>query len=310
MKILTHAISLFIYTAYFAGLYILLSNVLAYLKGRLTLRRRLMSMKKKAPGPVEAKLDSMVFMAFGKEGRGRLLAYTCFFLFAVSFLYSSISFSIFFSLIIALLVASVPLVSLVSIIKKQRNRSSREGQVFVNELYRQYLINEKNILVSLERAFENGEEFPVCRRQAYLLLLRLRSAESRREVRTACSDFAGAIGALWAKNTASAILSSYEGFDISEALSDIIGRLSLVKEDAEERKRLNGESARMTVLLVPAMYLSTLAMAHGLLGMDMKEIMKNQFADKTGLLLFLVILILFFVNCMLLSIINGSDADY
>ncbi|MBO4819467.1 MAG: hypothetical protein J5528_04935 [Firmicutes bacterium] len=310
MKITAHMINLLIYIAYFAGLSLILSNVLAYLKGRITLRRRLMSMKNRAPGALESKLDSIVFMATGKEHKGKLLGLASLLLFAVSFLYSILSFGIFFSLIIALLVASVPLISLVSKIQNQRSRSSREGQSFVNELYRQYLIGNRNILVALEKTFENGNEFPSCRKQAYLLLLRMRSSGSRSAVKTACSDFASAIGSLWAKNVASAVMSAYEGFDITEALIDITAGLELVKEDSEEKKRLNGEAARMTVFLVPAMYVSTLAMAVGILGMDIKDLLYNQFSDRIGLMLFLIIILMFFINCMLLSIMNGSNADY
>ena len=138
----------------------------------------------------------------------------------------------------------------------------------------------------------------------------MRSSGSRSAVKTACSDFASAIGSLWAKNVASAVMSAYEGFDITEALIDITAGLELVKEDSEEKKRLNGEAARMTVFLVPAMYVSTLAMAVGILGMDIKDLLYNQFSDRIGLMLFLIIILMFFINCMLLSIMNGSNADY
>ena len=107
-------VSLVVYIAYFTGLILILGNVFSYMKGRITLRRRLSSAAKRTPGPLEARLSSIVFMAIGKEDKGRSLALMCSLLFALSFACSLIHFGIFFSLIIALLVASVPLVSLVS----------------------------------------------------------------------------------------------------------------------------------------------------------------------------------------------------
>ena len=310
MTLWVYFVSFMIYVTYFTGLILILRNVLAYIKGRITLKRRLMSMKNKGSGPVISRLDSMVFMATGKEGKGGILGSSCIFLFAAAFLYSSISFGFFFSLIIALLAASVPLISLVSIIQNQRSRSSREGQAFVSELHRQYLICGKNILSALEKTFENGEDFPVCRRQAYLLLLRMRSAGNKKAVKNACSDFAVSIGRIWAKNVGAAVFSAYEGFDISEALTDIMGRLDLAKADSEEKKRLNGEAKRMTVFLVPAMYAATLLMAVTILDIDLGQLLRKQFSDRTALLLFFVIALMFFVNCMLLSVMNGSSADY
>ena len=310
MTLWVYFVSFMIYVTYFTGLILILRNVLAYIKGRITLKRRLMSMKRKGSGPVISRLDSMVFMATGKEGKGGILGSSCIFLFAAAFLYSSISFGFFFSLIIALLAASVPLISLVSIIQNQRSRSSREGQAFVSELHRQYLICGKNILSALEKTFENGEDFPVCRRQAYLLLLRMRSAGNKKAVKNACSDFAVSIGRIWAKNVGAAVFSAYEGFDISEALTDIMGRLDLAKADSEEKKRLNGEAERMTVFLVPAMYAATLLMAVTILDIDLGQLLRKQFSDRTALLLFFVIALMFFVNCMLLSVMNGSSADY
>jgi hypothetical protein len=304
-----YLVSLGIYIAYFSGLFLSLGNVFSYIKGRVTLRRRLRSAVKKTPGTLESRLSSIVFLASGKEDKGRSLAMICAFLFVLSFSYSFIHFGIFFSLIIALLAASVPIVSLVSKIKKQRDRSSREGLSYVNELYRQYVIGRKNIYTALEKTSGNSSEFPVSGHHTYLLLLRLRAAESRRASRRACSDFASALGSAWAKSVSFAISCACDGDDISEALLDIIRRLKDGLEEGEERKRLNGESVRMTVFLVPAMYVFTVFLSVSYLGMDMKKLMMNQFGSSTGIRFFALIVLLFLFNTSLLSLINGSPAD-
>ncbi len=309
MKAGVFAVSMIIYIAYFTGLVLLLSDVLAYIKGRLTLRRRLMSMKQRDPGFIEAKLDALFFMAFGKENKGKYLGFFCLLLFAVSFIYTFLHFGIFFSLIIALLVASVPLVSLVSKNQNQRNRSGREGLPFANEIYRQYMMGDKNILTALERTLAASCEYPECGRQAGRLLLRLRAAGDRKAVKNACSDFAGAIGSSWARNMGNAFVSAYDGVDIQEALLDICERIKLKRKDGEEKKRLNQEASRMTVFMVPFMYAATLFMSVRVLGLSFEEIIRNQFLDRTGLMLFLAACLLFFINCLLISAVNGSSAD-
>ena len=310
MSFKVHLVSVLIYFIYFLGLCFCLGNTFEYIKGRVTLRRRLYDLRKKEPGRVRAKLDSLVFMATGKENGGGSLAFLCVLIFSVVFLYLCVSMSVFFSLIIALLAASVPIVSLVSKIQKQRNGSGREGLPFVNELYRQYVTGDRNILTALEGCCGDTSEYPLCGRQAYLLLLRLRSSGDRAYVKRACSDFAGAIGSLWARSLASAFVSAYGGFDISKALLDLLSRLKLMNEGREERKRLNSESSRMTLFLVPAMYLFTLIVSVKVLGLSFSQLLKSQFLDRTGLMFFFSIVILFFVNCMLLSAVNGSSPEY
>ncbi len=47
------------------------------------------------------------------------------------------------------------------------------------------------------------------------------------------------------------------------ALEDILIQLRQVREIVEERNRLNGEAARMTLFLVPLLYIGTLFLASG-----------------------------------------------
>ena len=59
------------------------------------------------------------------------------------------------------------------------------------------------------------------------------------------------LGKITAGNPIDAIeISATRGTDVSLALIDVIEQLKTAKKMAEERKRLNGESMRMTVILV------------------------------------------------------------
>ena len=223
---------------YFTGLLLALSDVRAYIAGRLTLRRRLPISRRVKDGMLISKLSSLVYISTGKVDMGRKMVYICLTLFAVSFAYSLKIFSFFFSLIIALLTASAPIVSLVSKIQNQRSRSSKEGLAFTGELCRSYIIENKNIYSALERTAKQSLYFPICGRQAYLLLLRLRSAEGLSDEKRACSDFAAALGSRWGRSVSLALMSACSGYDISEALTEIIRRLKGSETGFQEKKRM------------------------------------------------------------------------
>ena len=309
MKALVYLIGICLYAAYFLGLYLCFHREAEYLRGRFYLKRRLADAGKKVPGKLEAKLSSLVFMAIGKQALGKETEALCAFLFILGYCVSSIHTGIFFSLITALLLASVPIISLVSIIQHQRNRSGKEGLVFTNSLYRQYVIGKGNMLTALEKVSEGKTEYPVCARQSYLLLLRLRSSEGKPDIRASVNDFSSAIGTLWAKNIGIAVMSALEGYDVSEALLDISRRLKHAKEDEEEKKRLNSEAKRMTLFLVPFMYLITFFMSLGSLGLTLKGFLRNQFGDPAGRMLFFSIVFLFAFDYGILSVTLGKSSD-
>ena len=300
---------LVLFTAYYIGIFLSFENEFKYLKGRLTLRRRLSSYRKKPAGKIEEKLSSIVFAATGKEDKGKSLIYLSLFLFILSFGLARTVFSIFFSLITALSIASAPTVSLVSIIHKQRSRSRKEGLAFTGNLQRQYIIGNKNIYTALERASSSISEYPVCGKHAYLLLLRIRSAEGRKEARAACKDFSLALGSEWARALSMAVLFAYGGRDVSEALLDILERLKNASKEDEERKRSNSEAVRMTLFLVPFMYIVTAFMAARVLGTGAKGFLENQLKDPLGLGTFIITVLLFLFNILLLSLVNGTSSD-
>ena len=309
MRSLSLGITLCLYLLYFSGLFLAESDILAYIMGWITLRRRLPVSKNISRNSIEKKISSFVYMATGKEGMGRKLIYVCAFIFLFSFLYLITLFNIFFSLIIALLVASVPVLSLVSKIQNQRSRSSKEGLAFAAELQRNYVIENKNIYEALEKTSAKKEAFPACGKQAYLLLLKLRSSEGILEEKDACRDFGNALGSLWGKSLALAIASACSGYDVSDAFDDIVSRLKRAETRLEERKRLNGEAIRMSLILVPFMYILSLLISVRYLGISLGNLLRNQFGTVIGLKLFSIILLLFVFNGLILSYVTKKPAD-
>ena len=302
-------VDIFLFSLYLAGLCLLLRREFAYLKGRLSLGLRLYSYGLKEEGKFFGRLSSFVFTATGKEGKGKALSASVSALFLAAFFLARIFFNIFFSLVVALLAASVPAVSLVSKIQKQRNRSGKEGLSFSSALYREYLLENRNMYTALEKCAERTEGFPVSGRQAGLLCMRLRSARGKREAKNACTDFAKALGSGWARALSLAVFASLEGYDVSEALIEIISDLKEGKQEAEEIKRINSESVRMTLFLVPALYVFCILISTGYLGIGMRDLLRYQFGTPAGAGLFFSALMLFLLCRLLISFVKGDRVD-
>ena len=105
-------------------------------------------------------------------------------------------------------------------------------------------------------------------------------------------------------------LAAIKGMDISNALEDILIQLRAAAVQAEERKRLNAEAVRMTIFMVPFMYLATIFMSVKYLDLSFGDFIKNQFHTSQGFMLLLLTIFLFLINLMLIEIINNQSFDY
>ncbi|HPF18477.1 MAG TPA: hypothetical protein PLY08_02690 [Bacillota bacterium] len=232
-------------------------------------------------------------------------------LFALMMLLSLRIFSWPASLFLSCVATSLPLLLWVVKLELQQKKGSREGLSLVSELYRHYWTNHKNIYVAIESVLNGEGDYPVFRKLLYRLLLKLRSTGSPAEVREAVDQFAFAAGTVWGKMLGVCIrLAAEKGIDVSGGLRDISAQLSEANTRAQERDRLNSESARMTLFLVPVLYIGTLGISVLYLGLAPAELLRNQFTTPEGFLFFTASLVLFVINLAALELLRNQKIDY
>ena len=223
----------------------------------------------------------------------------------------SVSFTLPAAVLCGFVAAAIPLVLLRIKLSEQQSKSSREGIALVTELSRQYRMNSRNIFKALECTVSCDGDFAISKKHLYRLLIHLRAAASKDEIRSSCESFAFSMGTVWAEMLSVCIrVSAEKGSDVSEGLSDIASQLKTANRRAEERKRLNSESGRMTLILVPLLYIATMAVSVGYLGISPSELLKNQFLTKEGVLFFMMTVFLFFFNMAVLKLIGMTKLDY
>ena len=303
-------VNVLLYSLFLFGIVLCFHNSFSALSGWFLLRHRLSRKKREAQSVIVGRLSALVYTVTGKDNRGTVLLVYMAAIFSVVFFIGSLYYTVLVSLIIALLTASVPILSLVSKLFSIRNRSSNEGQSFIGELFRQYKISGNNIYAALEKTSAPGNDYPACSRQCYLLLLRLRCAAGKEEIRQSCRVFSSALGSMWGRTVGLCIENACRGVDISSALLDVMGQLKRAKSMQEEKKRLNSEAMRMTTYLVPLLYIGTIVISVKFLNISFPELMKNQFLTPGGFMFFIVGLLLFVINSFILSFISGSKLDY
>ena len=297
MQYLSLLISVVIYAAYLSGLVLAFSGSFALLARRIKLRRRLTgSMRPKAP-----RFDPAL----------KKLAPVCAVLFASALAVALGSFGTAGALALALIAASLPMLGYYARKGMIKRRSGKEGVALVTELYRQYRVKDCNIYEALAAAVSSNADFPAGKKHLSLLLARLRDAGDKTQVIRACRSFASSVGTLWGRMLAGCIEAAViRGADISDALSDIAEQLAETRKLAEERRRLNSEAVRMTVFLVPLLYLGTMFLAAFFLGVEPADLLRNQFASPQGLLLLLLSVFLFLADLILLQRIEDAGSEF
>jgi len=215
------------------------------------------------------------------------------------------------ALFCSLMAAGLPCLMLFIRLVTVRQKGSYEGERLVNGLLRRYRSSHCNICEAMERLLAEEKELHVTGKLLFSLLLRLRASGDRENIKRAGEEFAFALGTNWGRMLAHNISEAAgKGTDISLALEDIQIQLREAKSAAEERKRLNGESLRMTCVLVPVLYLATVFLSVWYLELPFASFLKNQFATREGLVFFLLIAFLFVGDLGFLTLLVKQKYDY
>jgi hypothetical protein len=189
-------------------------------------------------------------------------------------------------------------------------RGSQEGERLAAALLNQYRIEKRNIYETLEKTVAAGEDFKVCKRLLFKMLLEIRGTADPMKIKRATEMFALAVNTNWSRMLAHNIrLAAETGTNISLGLEDVLAQLREARAALEERKRLNAESARIVVFLIPALYLGSCFMAVKGMGVSFAALIKNQLCTGEGFTLFFAIALLFVANLALVEAISSQKMD-
>lgn len=301
------------YCMFIVGGLLIFRHYIRILQLRFLLRHRLKAMRRQTRelSPFYRYIRSVLFVSF-KNPPGEhafLIVIGAFFSFV--FMMSIRYFSMLTALGIATMSSLMPILLLVMKVESIRKRGSQEGLRVVSALYRNYWAQDKNIFSAVEETVKGAADFPVCKRLLYKLLLRLRNTGSQVEIRECIDQFSFSLGTVWGKMLGVCIrLSAENGTDISEGLADIAEQLRLANGRAEERRRLNSEASRMTIFLVPMLYIGTVCVSIYYLDVDFGNLIRNQFGTAEGFIFFTTITFLFVLNLTILEFVQNRKLDY
>ena len=301
-----------IYIVFTAGSVFLMWPLFNLAIQRYKLRHRL---KKSLKGPELPKpLDyfyKLISVSFEKESSAYMFLCLEFAVFVVSWILSCRNYGPLAALIIASCSFAIPMVFLIVKLEKERTRASYEGISLVSELLRQYRICRFNIYEAMEKTIRAEGNYKLSSKRLFSLLVRMRSACGENELNRAFERFAFSYQTSWARMLAQCIrIAAVEGSDVSGGFADIARQLKESSDMLEKRKLLNSEATRMTLLMVPLMYIISMFISVVYLGVSPAKLLANQFLNPTAYMLFLISCFLFLVNLLLISMLSGFRLDY
>ncbi len=192
-----------------------------------------------------------------------------------------------------------------------RNRGSREGETFLAELISRYRMSSYNMNSCLEMLTQSEKTGSVCYKQCQEVLSRARESSRSRELYRCADGFSYAIGTNWSRMLAYNIGQSIcFGYNVMSGMEDILSQLREARQQEEERKRMNSESARLVLFMVPFTYAITVYFTISWLGLGVGKLVKNQFCTSAGISFLLAIAFLFLINLVLISMVRNRRFDY
>jgi len=207
--------------------------------------------------------------------------------------------------------AGLPYLFLRVRLERLRRAGSFEGEKLVSAFLTAYLVSGGNIYETIERTIALCPHLKISVKLLETLLISLRSTADPERVRAASDAFAYGIGTGWASMLAYAIRTgALKGTDMTPAIEDILSQLREARALAEERRRINGESVRMTTYLTPGLYIGSVFVAVFVMGMPFGRFLHNQFFTAQGFALITSALFLFLLNRVLLEMLTNRKLDF
>lgn len=207
--------------------------------------------------------------------------------------------------------AGLPYLYLRVRLERLRRAGSFEGEKLVSAFLTAYLVSGGNIYETIERTIAACPHLKVTPKLMSGLLLGLRSTADPARVRAETDAFAYGVGTSWAAMLAYTIrTAALKGLDMTPAIEDVLSQLREARVLAEERRRINGESARMTAFLAPGLYIGSIFVAVAVMGLPPGRFLHNQLFTAPGFALFTAGLFLFLLNRVLLEVLINRKLDF
>lgn len=312
MTLTTILVSVLIYVLFFLGLSLLFAGHWKALHSRWLMRKRLLARSRGRRQ--ETRLENhlrclMVPLKKSMEPGTFLFCESSLFLIIV--IVGMRTVSAVQAVWIGVLIAAMPYLLLRVKLESTRRRGSHEGERLIAEFLTQYRICGCNIYRGMEQVVLSTKEMKISSQLLFKLLLELRNTGDPKEIKLATERFSYGIHTNWGRILANNIrIAAEKGMDITLALEDLLIQMRDARLLAEERKRLNAESARMVIFLIPMMYLGTVLLSLHYLDLSLHRFLRNQFYTEQGFLLFLFIVFTFLANLMIIEMVSNQRFDY
>ena len=303
-------VSAAIYLLLVLGVLILLREKIKAISDIFRSRYRLRP-ERGSSGPAFAKLDRLLKATMKKPVSTTTFCVVTIALFFAVFIISAKTIALGAAFCTGAAFAGLPWLFLRVRLERLRRAGSFEGENLVSAFLTAYLISGGNIYETIERAIATCPHLKVTTKLLSDLLLGLRRTADPARVKTETDAFAYGVGTNWAAMLAYAIRTgALKGTDMTPAIEDILSQLREARALAEERRRINGESVRMTAYLSPGLYFGSVFVAVFVMGLPAGRFLYNQFFTAQGFALFTGGLFLFLFNRMLLETLTNRKLDF
>jgi hypothetical protein len=304
------SVSAIIYLLLVTGLFILfrkkIERLLDIFKSRYRLRP-----ERGVSGNSFIGLDRLLKATMKKPVSATVFLVFTLILFFTVFIASAKTIPIGFAVLTGVAFAGLPYLFLRVKLERLRRVGSFEGEKLVSAFMTAYLITGGNIYETLERSIETCSHLKVTTKLMSDLLLDLRKTADPTRIKTATKSFAYGVGTNWASMLAYAIeTAAQRGVDVTPAIEDVLTQLREARLLAEERRRINSESTRITAFLSPGLYIGSIVVAISVMGLPVGRLLHNQFFTPQGFALFTAGLFLFLINKVLIEIIANRKLDF
>lgn len=199
-----------------------------------------------------------------------------------------------FAFIIAAAVGMMPYMLMRSKLNDIRVRSSREGDVMVSELLKNYKKCDFDIKGAIEITAESIEDAPYSKHLLSKLAMALDSSYTKEDMRNSLYAFKYAIDTSWGDALSTAIyFSKVKGADVTEALEDIKISLVISRQLLEQERRENSETWIILRCFVPISYLLSIFCACRYFGFTPGKFVHYQLGTALGFKWFMITAVLF-----------------
>jgi len=303
------SVNVVIYVIMAIGIYLVTSNYILALIQKVIMYKRLRR-RETAFTKFMITLDEFIFSATGKDKNGKAFLQISIFLWLLAFALAFRFVDVWVSICMSLMAGFTPYILLRIKLERTRGKGSSEGETLVADFMSKYRISGGNVDIAIEMLIGEKKK-SVCLKLMERVLAKMRESKRKEELRECASILAYSVNTNWARMLSYNIgLAAAEGTDIMPALEDILIQLREARTLQEERKRMNSESGRLILFMVPLSYVLTMIFSVNYLGTDIETLIKNQWGTSTGIILFFMIFFIFIGNMLILSIVNHKKFDY